>query len=43
MTNFKESNNEKYVKQVADITDKEMLILAYEQKHGLYQHYSNCL
>ena len=30
----------KYVKQIADITDGEGLRLAYETKYGLYQRYS---
>ena len=40
MTELKNNNNEQCVKQIADITDGEGLKLAYETKHGLYQHYN---
>ena len=40
MTKLKKSKKEKYVKQIADITDEEGLKLAYETKDGLYQHYN---
>ena len=40
MTKLKKSTNDKCVQQIADITDEEGLKLAYETKHGLYQHYN---
>ena len=40
MTKLKKNENEKYVKQVADITDEEGLKLAGETKDGLCQHYN---
>ena len=41
MTKFERtSKNDKYVKQVDDITDEEGLKLAYGTKDGLYQHYN---
>ena len=39
----KKNKNERYVKQIVDITDEEGLRLAYETKDGLYQHYNNKL
>ena len=30
---------QKYIKQITDISDEEGLRLAYETKDGLYQHY----
>ena len=35
-----ENKNEKYVKQIDDISDDEGLRLAYETNDGLYQHYN---
>ena len=37
------NRNDKYVEQIADITDGEGLKLAYETKGGLYQHYNKLL
>ena len=37
---LKNSDNEQYVKQIADIMDEEGFNLAYEAAHGLYQHYN---
>ena len=37
------NKNEKYVKQIADITDEEGLKQAYESKDGLHQHYNKLL
>ena len=37
---LKNINNDKYVKQIADITDEEGLILAYGT-NGLCQHYND--
>ena len=34
------NKQQKYIKQIADITDEEGLRLAYESKDGLYQHYT---
>ena len=33
-----DNKQQKYIKQVTDISDKEGLRLAYEPKHGVYQH-----
>ena len=40
MAKLKKSKKDKYVKQIADITDEEGLKLAYETKYGLYQHHN---
>ena len=49
LINFKQYNNDvgiadtrqqKYVKQLQDISDEEGLKRAYDTKDGLYQHYS---
>ena len=39
-SDLKENKHEQCVKQIAYITDEEGLILAYEAKYGLYQHYN---
>ena len=36
---LEKSEHEKYVKQIADITDEEGFKQAYEPKNGLHQHY----
>ena len=40
---LKKNENEKCVKQIADITDEEGLKLAYETKDDVYQHYNKLL
>ena len=37
---LEKSNNDKYVKQTADITNEEGLKQAYESKYCLHQHYN---
>ena len=36
-----DNKQQKFVKQLQDITDEEELKRAYETKDGLYQHYNN--
>ena len=35
-----DDKQQKYIKQITDITDEEGSRLAYDTKHGLYQHYN---
>ena len=35
-----DNKQQKYIKQIIDISDEEGLRLAYEAKYGLYQHYN---
>ena len=35
-----DNKQQKYIKQITDISDAEGLRLAYETKDGLYQHYN---
>ena len=38
-----DNKQQKYIKQIIDISDEEGLRLAYETKDGLYQHYNKLL
>ena len=37
------NKQQKFIKQIADISDEEGLTRAYETKDGLYQHYNKLL